>query len=115
VGFDNSHSGLKIQLSTEATSEQALTYSVGASASLGLLFTATYSQTYDSTSSYSISVNQDTEYDASVGDISAQDDITNWGYSWGMFVYPTTLAHGQPIQVVQFWTQDLGAGYGAAN
>ncbi len=58
-----------------------------------------------------MTVGTETEYEGSVGDIASADDYEQWFYSFGLFVYPTTLAGGESVQVVDFWTEGLGPGY----
>lgn len=52
-----------------------------------------------------------TEFQGAVGDITDKEDYADWFFSYGLFVYPTTLAKGERVQVVDYWTEGFGPGY----
>jgi hypothetical protein len=59
-----------------------------------------------------VTVTRATEFQGSVGDIEKGSDYEDWFFSYGLFVYPATLAKGEKVQVVNYWTEGFGPGYG---
>jgi hypothetical protein len=111
VGQGGGSRSLSISVSEEHTTTDTLTLSTSYSGGFSAFVGASYTQGYDETEAYSVTVGTETEYEGTVGDIASADDYEQWFYSFGLFVYPTTLAGGESVQVVDFWTEGLGPGY----
>ena len=111
VGQGGGSRSLSISVAEEHTTTDTLTLSTSYSGGFSAFVGASYTQGYDETEAYSVSVGTETEYEGTVGDIALPDDYEQWFYSFGLFVYPTTLAGGESVQVVDFWTEGLGPGY----
>ncbi|HTA90323.1 MAG TPA: VCBS repeat-containing protein [Polyangiaceae bacterium] len=111
VGQGSSLNYAYVDLNTKVTDESSVTTSTEFGASMGAFVTAEYSQGWDSTAGYAVSVSKDTKFTGTVGDIQAEADYQQWFYSFGVFLYPTKLAHGESVQVVQYWTEGFGPGY----
>jgi len=111
VGQGTGTNAATIELTQENTQGTSLTTSSTLGGSVGAFVKAEYSHSWNDTSSYSVTTGIDTTYEGTVGDIQARADYTQYLYSFGLFVYPATLAAGEQIQVIEYWTEGLGNGY----
>lgn len=111
VGQGQGVNSVWIDLNKTETKEQSFTTSTELSASAGAFVTAEYSQGVDETAAYSVSVTRGTEFQGAVGDITNKKEYADWFFSYGLFVYPTTLAKGERVQIVNYWTEGFGPGY----
>ncbi len=111
VGQGQGVNSVWIDLNETETTEQSFTTSTELSASAGAFVKAEYSQGLDETAAYSVSVTRGTEFRGAVGDITGKKDYADWFFSYGLFVYPTTLAKGERVQVVSYWTEGFGPAY----
>lgn len=111
VGQGQGANSVWIDLNQTDSKETAFTTSTEYSASAGAFISAEYSQGVDETAAYSVSVTRGTEFQGSVGDIADQQDYADWFFSYGLFVYPATLAKGEKVQIVNYWTEGFGPGY----
>ncbi len=111
VGQGSSLNYADVDLEVKVTDENSVTTSTEFGASMGAFVTAEYSQGWDSTTGYAVSVSKDTKFTGTVGDITDEADYQHWFYSFGVFLYPTKLAHGESVQVVQYWTEGFGPDY----
>jgi hypothetical protein len=111
VGQGRAWRSLSISVSEEQETTDTLTLSTSYTGGFSAFVGASYTQGYDETSAYSVIVGSETEYEGTVGDIELIDDYEEWYYSFGLFVHPVTLAGGESVQVVNFWTEGFGPGY----
>lgn len=112
VGQGTGANSVSIDLNSTTTTETSFTTSTEFGAKAGAFVSAEYSQGTDETAAYSVTVTRGTEFQGSVGDIEKGSDYADWFFSYGLFVYPATLAKGEKVQVVNYWTEGFGPGYG---
>ena len=94
--------GEQIDVAHEQTNGATTTTSNSAGGGSTGLVGIQYTQSYDTTGSYSWTVGQNLSYAGFVGGIDPSDG--NYSYSFGVWVHNVTLAHGEVVQVLDFYT-----------
>lgn len=67
---------------------------------------------YDHTWLYTNTTSSGTSYNGTIADITGRSDYFQWGYDVGLFVYGYAQDNHASFQVVDFWTDPWGGGYG---
>lgn len=111
VGQGTGSTDVTIDISKEKTSTAALTLSTEYGGGIAAFLGASYTEGWNSSSAYSVTVGEQTSFRGTVGDIASRDDYKNWFYSYGLFVYPATLKGGEKVHVIQYWTEGLSDNY----
>ena len=67
---------------------------------------------YDHTWLYTNTTSTGTSYNGTIADIRGQGDYRQWQYDFGLFVYGFAQQDHASFQVIDFWTDPSGGGYG---
>jgi hypothetical protein len=67
---------------------------------------------YDHSWLYTNTTSSGTSYNGTIADISGHSDYFQWGYDVGLFVYGFAQENHASFQVIDFWTDPWGSGYG---
>lgn len=101
--------GLSLGNISTTSTERTLAVDIGVQfAAAGTVFGASYG--LSSGSVFTVETSRETEYQATIGDISTAD-YPDWNYTAGMVVHKDRTSGEYPFQVIRYWVDPTGTAY----